>query len=225
MSAKVQRLRLTYARGLPQRYVSHLDMMRFWERALRRAQLPIAYSEGFSPHAQITLGPPLGVGMTGRAEMLDLFLHTPVPATEARERIQAQLPAGVEISSAEEVELGAPSLQASLRAIDYRFYLNETADLDAIVERIAFFLASSSVPWEHQRDKETRRYDLRPLVLTLNLEREDEAGAEAVVAARLRAEESGTARPDQVALALGIADEVRLIERAALIVATPAPSR
>ena len=223
MSAKVQRLRLTYARGLPQRYVSHLDMMRFWERALRRAQLPISYSEGFSPHAQITLGPPLGVGMTGRAEMLDIFLHTPLPPADARARIQAQLPVGVEINAAAEIEPGAPSLQAQLRAIDYRFYLDDAADLDAIVERIAFFLASSSVPWEHQRDKETRRYDLRPLVLALSLDRDGADGP--VLEARLRAEESGTARPDQVALALDIAAHVRLIERAALIVASPAGTR
>ena len=223
MSARVQRLRLTYARGLPQRYVSHLDMLRFWERALRRAHLPVAYSEGFTPHPQIALGPPLGVGMTGRAELIDIFLHTPIAPGEARERVAAQMPAGVTIASAEEIEMAAPALQAQVRAAEYRFLLAAHADLGAVDDRIAAFLASSSVPWEHQRDKETRRYDLRPLVLTLALDREDNGGP--AVLARLRAEEGATARPDQVALALGIADEVRLIERAALILAAATPAR
>jgi radical SAM-linked protein len=223
MSARVQRLRLTYARGLPQRYVGHLDMLRFWERALRRARLPVAYSEGFTPHPQIALGPPLGVGMTGRAELIDVFLHTRVPVDEARALIAAQMPAGVTIEGAKEVDLAAPALQAQVNAAEYRFLLTEGADLDAVVERIAYLLASSSLPWEHQRDKETRRYDLRPLVLTLALDRDAEDGA--AIQARLRAEERATARPDQVALALGVAENVRLIERTALILAAAASTR
>lgn len=223
MSARVQRLRLTYARGLPQRYVSHLDMLRFWERALRRAHLPVAYSEGFTPHPQIALGPPLGVGMTGRAELIDIFLHTPVAPDEVRDRVAAQMPEGVTIASSEEVPLAAPALQAQVRATEYRFLLTADADLAGVEERIAGFLASSSVPWEHQRDKETRRYDLRPLVLSLVLQRGAADGP--AVIARLRAEEGATARPDQVALALGIADRVHLIERSALILASATTAR
>lgn len=55
---KVQRLRITFARGDEMKYITHLDMMRFWERALRRAGLPVAYSEGFSPHPQIAIAAP-----------------------------------------------------------------------------------------------------------------------------------------------------------------------
>ncbi len=56
---KAQRLRVTFSRGDELRFITHLDVMRFWERALRRANLPVAYSEGFSPHAQISLAAPL----------------------------------------------------------------------------------------------------------------------------------------------------------------------
>jgi len=223
MSAKVQRLRITYARGLPQRYVSHLDMIRFWERALRRARLPVAYSEGFTPHPQIALGPPLGLGMTGRAELLDVFLSERVLPDAAAAQLREQMPQGIEIVALEEVPLEGPALQALVRAADYRMYLRPDADLDAVFERIAFFLASTTVPWEHQREKEIRRYDLRPLVLTLLLDRDAETGP--AVLARLRAEEGATARPDQVARALEIADDVTLIERVGIVLATPAAPR
>ena len=62
------------------KYITHLDMMRFWERALRRADVPLAYSEGFSPHAQISLAAPLAVGTTSEAELMDVFLAEPMHA-------------------------------------------------------------------------------------------------------------------------------------------------
>ena len=58
---KVQRLRVTFTRGEQVKYITHLDLMRFWERALRRAEIPVAYSEGFSPHPQLALAAPLAV--------------------------------------------------------------------------------------------------------------------------------------------------------------------
>ena len=74
MSAKLQRLRVTFTRGEEMKYITHLDLMRFWERALRRAELPVAYSEGFSPHAQIALAAPLPVGTTSDCELMDVFM-------------------------------------------------------------------------------------------------------------------------------------------------------
>lgn len=216
MSLKVQRLRASYARGPQLRFVSHLDMMRFWERALRRAHLPVSYSEGFTPHAQIALGAPLSVGMTGRAELLDVFLSEALPPHEFRTRLQAQLPVGLELRSVCEVPLSQPAIQAELRAAEYAIALRAGTDLDAAQAHIDTLLASASLPWEHRREKDTKRYDLRPLVLALRLERHDGAG---VVVARLRAEEGGTGRPDQVASALALADAVVGIERTALFLA------
>ena len=66
----MHRLRLKFSRGEKLKYLSHLDLMRLWERALRRAGLPAAYSEGFSPHPRISLASPLAVGVTSRAELM-----------------------------------------------------------------------------------------------------------------------------------------------------------
>lgn len=219
MSAKVQRLRVEYARGRELQYVAHLDMLRFWERTLRRARLPVAYSEGFTPHPQINLGAPLAVGQTGRAELLDVFLAEVWPPERFREALERQLPPGLTITCVVEVPLEEPSLQSQLRAAEYELQLASDADLDAIAQRITAFLAAETFPWEHVREKETRRYDLRPLVLALRLDRREDQPS---VFARLRAEEGATARPDQVAAALGFSAALRHVERLALILATQA---
>ncbi|HLZ72059.1 MAG TPA: TIGR03936 family radical SAM-associated protein [Dehalococcoidia bacterium] len=222
MSAKVQRLRLSYARGHELQYVSHLDMLRFWERTLRRAHAPVAYSEGFTPHPQINLGPPLAVGQTGRAELIDVFLAEAWTPERFRDALAPQLPPGLSLARVAEAPLEEPSLQSQLRAAEYELQLQPGADLGAIEQRIAAFLAAETFPWEHVREKETRRYDLRPLVLDLRLERRADGP---VLTARLRAEEGATARPDQLAAALGIAAALRHIERAALILAAPVARR
>ena len=68
------RLRVRFGRGPEVKFISHLDVMRFWERAFRRARIPLAYSEGFSPHPRISLAAPLPVGVTSEAELMDVMV-------------------------------------------------------------------------------------------------------------------------------------------------------
>ncbi len=219
MSARVQRLRVTYSRGAQLQYVSHLDMMRFWERVLRRAQVRVSYSEGFTPHAQIAMAAPLSVGMTGLAELIDIFLAEPLVASDLRSRLEAKIPIGMAIVDVAEVPLLDPSLQSLVRAVVYELTLSDDADANQVEARVADLIAADSFPWEHKREKQTKRYDLRPLVYELRLERRPAAN---VLMARLRAEESGTGRADQLAAALGISDQIAHIERTGLVLATAA---
>lgn len=218
MSAKLQRLRFTYSRDSAARFISHLDMMRFWERALRRAHLPVSYSEGFTPHAQIALAAPLSVGMTSEGELLDVFLSERLEPAEARSRLAAQLPLSFNLLSVEELDVGAPSAQALLQAVEYRFTLTADTDITALRERIEAFLAADSVPWEHRREKDVKRYDLRPLVQSLRLV---VSNGTPTLEAVLGAAEGASARPDQVAAALGIADDQRTIHRVCLLLRQP----
>ena len=115
MRLKVQRIRVTFSRGEATKYITHLDMMRFWERALRRAELPVAYSEGFSPHAQIALAAPLPVGTTSAGELMDVFLAERIAPRTLISGITPQLPEGIAVVDADEVGLALPALQADVR--------------------------------------------------------------------------------------------------------------
>ncbi len=217
---KAQRLRVTFTRGEDIKYITHLDLMRFWERALRRAGVPVAYSEGFSPHAQISLAAPLPVGTTSEAELMDVFLAEHVAPRSLIQSVSPQLPPAIEIRSVEEVGLSLPALQADVRFAEYD--VDVSGDAGAAQPAIDRFLAAASVPWEHKREDEVRSYDIRPLVESIEV-----AGAEGGVTRlrmRLRNDNNGSGRPEQVAAAVGLGAPLR-IHRTRLVLAGSSPAR
>jgi radical SAM-linked protein len=109
------RLRLVFAKKPQVKYISHLDLVLVWERALRRAQIPLAYSQGFNPRPKIQVASGLPLGTTGSAEILDIIVTEPVAPEEALKRIGATVPNGIALRTVEEVPLKAPSLQPLLR--------------------------------------------------------------------------------------------------------------
>jgi len=96
-SGTMQRLRFRFGRGEELKYISHLDLMRLWSRALRRAGLPVAYSEGFSPHPKISLAAPLPIGVTSEAELMDITLWKPVSPHFAMKSLVPRLPRGIDL--------------------------------------------------------------------------------------------------------------------------------
>src|SRR3989304_4165372 len=106
------RLRVRFGRGPEVKFISHLDVMRFWERAFRRARIPLAYSEGFNPHPRISLAVPLAVGVTSEAELMDVFVSRTVSPHWFTDAVRQQLPAGIEILGVQQVGLNLPSLQS-----------------------------------------------------------------------------------------------------------------
>ncbi len=117
MNVSPSRYRLTFSKGEEVKYISHLDLMRSLERALRRADLPLDYSLGFNPRPKISIAAPLAVGVTGTAELMDVILYRPVDPQSLLERLNASLPGGVRILAARNVPLrcnhwsGPPSMR------------------------------------------------------------------------------------------------------------------
>lgn len=225
---KVQRIRVTFSRGDQLRYITHLDLMRAWERALRRAEIPIAYSEGFSPHAQISLAAPLAVGVTSDAELMDVFLAERVAPRELLRRLADQLPTGLAATAAHEVALALPALQAEVRAAEYEVDVcgggasGAAIDPAATQQAVDAFLAAESVPWEHRREDEVRSYDIRALVRSIEVEELPPGGVR--LRMRLKNDSSGSGRPEQVVAALGLPAPSR-IHRTGLELAGRSPSR
>ena len=213
----MHRLRLKFSRGEKLKYLSHLDLMRLWERALRRAGLPAAYSEGFSPHPKISLASPLAVGVTSRAELMDVFLNRTVSPGLFMEKVVPQLPDGIEILEVSPVNIQAPSLQSRLRQAEYLVELETDREAGQITAELKSLLAKDSLPWHHSRDTGERFYDLRPLVEDLWLVEIKESSCR--IGMLLRCDSSGTGRPEQVARALNFTQPPTCIERTKLIFA------
>ena len=202
------------------KYITHLDLMRFWERALRRAGLPVAYSEGFTPHPQISLAAPLPVGTTSDAELMDVFLSERVTPKAFLSTAASQLPPGIALTAAEEVGLALPSVQADVRFAEYE--VATTGEPTDARSKIDAFLAATSVPWEHRRQDEVRSYDIRALVEHIDLR--DAPAGEVRLRMRLRSDTTGSGRPEQVLAALRLPPPSR-IHRTKVVLAGTSPAR
>ncbi len=198
----MQRLRIRFSRGEEVKYISHLDLMRFWERALRRAQVPLAYSEGFTPHPRISLAAPLALGVTSEAELMDITITRWVTPHWFTSAISQQLPAGIKVLGVYQTAMVMPSLQSQVRMAEYRVVVDPAPGRTAAEEAIDRLLALEDMPWSHHRDTGERKYNLRALVDDLWIS--EWTSEQAVIGMRLRCDSGGSGRPEQVCLALGL---------------------
>jgi radical SAM-linked protein len=208
---KVQRLRVTFARGEEVKYITHLDLMRFWERALRRAGIPLAYSEGFSPSPRLALAAPLPVGVTSAGELMDVYLAKRVTSQHFIKAASDQVPPGIAVLEVREVGLGLPSLQSQVRWAEYQVDVLTDRSADDAKRAVEGLLASESIPWQHQREREVRRYDLRPLVQDVWVEALEDGRC--ALGMRLRTDSQASGRAEQVAAALGFQTPTRIHRR------------
>jgi radical SAM-linked protein len=217
----MQRLRLRFGRGQPVRFISHLDTMRCWERALRRASVPLEYTQGFTPHPKLAVAAPLPVGVTSDAELMDIWLRKWLPPQSAMMRLRRELPAGFTVEEMWEVPESGPALQAMVQRARYVCTATHARGLDAAQEAVAAFLESDSVVHRFERAEEARSVDLRPLVHSLEVF--DGEGGACRVEMHVSTGQQGSARPDHVLRVLGFELPALSIRRVELELGYPEP--
>ena len=201
---RLQRLRVTFSRGTDVKYCSHLDLMRLWERALRRAGLPLAYSEGFTPHARIALASPLPVGVTSEGELMEVYLRKRVSPHFFLDQIRPQLPAGIDISRVGEANIATPSLQALVRFAEYQVATETQQTQQEVEARIASLLSQKQVLIERRRPGGAKPLDLRALVEQIWVETMEPGRC--ILGMVLRTDSHGAGRADEVVSALGLGE-------------------
>ena len=206
-----QRLRLRFAKGEPLKYISHLDLARTWERVFRRARLPVAHSQGFNPRPRFQIAAALPVGVTGRGELLDIWLLESLAPEELLGRLRPTLPRGLEVQEASEVDLRAPSLQSQLRTASYRVAVSSPETVEAIAARVQALMALATVPRQRHHKGKWQTYDLRPLIQQVDVQPGEEG--EQVLLMRLQASPQGAGRPDEVLAVLGLTLAPHRLER------------
>lgn len=205
------RIRITFSKQGWLVYSSHLDLMRLWERAIRRAGAPLAYSGGYNPRPKLQLARALPLGHAGEAELIDVWLEERVSQEQFSKSLVPVLPSGLSVSRVREVDPGAPAMQTQVVATEYRVSVDWNRSRDSAEARVEQLLAAQELP--HQR--RGKRYDLRPLIESLQLE--GVSNGKAVLAMRLSARPGATGRPEAVLDALGMGDAFARYYRTALI--------
>lgn len=211
----MQRLRIKFSRGEEIKFISHLDIMRLWDRAFHRARIPLAYSEGFNPHPKMSLAVPLAVGVTSEAELMDIVVARTVSPHWFTQAMSQQLPPGIDILGVFQTGLNIPSLQSQVRFAEYRVEAETTETAAREMEStVAALLSQEHLPWHHHRDTGQRSYDLRALINELRLVSVSASGC--TLEMKLRCDSGGAGRPEQVVLALGITQHPLSIHRTRL---------
>jgi radical SAM-linked protein len=163
-------VRIVYAKEGPAKYLSGLEIQSLWGRSLRRAGLPVSYSQGFNPAPRLSLAPALAVGTDSDCEFIEAEFSLPVVASELPSILPPHLPAGVRVVSARMVPPGTPRLSDFDMASTYSLSplpglpLPEEATPERAAERLAAFRASERFPLTLVRESQATEVDLRPLV-------------------------------------------------------------
>jgi radical SAM-linked protein len=201
------RIRITFVKQGALRYTGHLDLHKLWERAARRAELPLAYSQGFHPQPKMNMAAALPLGFSSRCEVMDMKLEHDIPLTDLPTRLNGTLPSGLQVVEVEQVDERAPALQTQVASAEYEVTLTEHSDRSELEHKIESVIESKAIP----RERRGKMYDLRPLLEELKLYPNDQ------IFMRLAAREGATGRPEEVLDVLGIAFEGTRIERTRLI--------
>ncbi|MEM7345396.1 MAG: TIGR03936 family radical SAM-associated protein [Chloroflexota bacterium] len=209
------RIRLHFAKKSQVKYISHLDLALSWERALRRAQIPLAYSQGFNPRPKMQVASGLPLGTTGRAEIMDITLTESIDLETSLERIQATLPVGIGLHAIEEIPARSPALQSLLRQAEYEVIVETDLSEMMLTDRIQTLLEADQILQTRIRRKKEETFDLRPWVHDLRLISMTNNDAQLYM--RLTAGQFGNLRPEQLLKALGLEDNWANIERTRLI--------
>ena len=193
----MQRVRIHYRKGEELQYIGNLDLHRIWERTFRRAQIKLAYSQGFHPQPRMHQACPLRLGFTSQVELLDFWCDSEESLAELQEKLVKTVQPGIEIVELTNVPLKSPPLQSIVESVVYNVYLDQSHDLDDISGKIEELNKADRC----MRERRGKPYDLRSLLLKLSL---DTSAQPAMITMQLSALPGATGRPEEVLDELGI---------------------
>ncbi len=142
------------------KFLSHKELMRVIARAFRRAQISLAYSQGFHPHPLLSFGPSLPVGMAGLSELFDVRLTKEWPTSELEKRFSSYLPQGMELVKIKSIPIKEPSINAAVISADYEIEWPEESDEPGDFN--ASILSRDKIVIQRKTGKGIKEIDLRP---------------------------------------------------------------
>ena len=174
------KIRIKFRKYGVMKFIGHLDIMRYFQKAMRRADIDICYSEGFSPHQIMSFAAPLGVGITSDGEYLDIEVHSSKSTRETLADLNSTMVEGVEITGYVKLPDNAKTAMSLVAAADYRLFFKEGYDIpftksEAEQAIEAYFTKPAEVLITKQTKKSEKIMDLKQLVYEFKAEGTEEA--------------------------------------------------
>ena len=164
------KVRIKFSKTGHMKFVGHLDTMRYFQKALRRSGLPVAFSGGYSPHMIMSFAAPLGVGTTSLGEYFDMELTETVPTDEIERRLNEAMTEGVSVRSARKVEDGkASTAMALVAAADYLVRFRSGKEpVSFWQEKIAGFIGQEQIIVTKKTKRSEKTVDIRPYIYQMD---------------------------------------------------------
>jgi len=197
----------------PVKFISHLDLSRAFERAFRRASLPLAFSQGFTPRPKISFSTALPVGTTSSGEYLDVEFNEEISPEEVVARLNSVLPVGIKILQADNTE-GKPELSL-INCARYKVIITGVFCKEELEKALKLLLDKEHIVVTKVTKKNTKQIDIKPLIHNISLIRKDKQ--QALLEMDLAVGQQGNLAPpvvvDELAKILGVGLEVESIHR------------
>lgn len=160
------KIRIKFTKTGPIRYIGHLDVMRYFQKLNRRADIDVKYSTGFSPHQIMSFAAPLGVGLESYGEYVDIEVNTTKSSKDAIEALNAASVEGITITGYVKLNDNAPNAMSCVAVADYKVKIKDNYKpmTNNIKEAFEKFLNQSSIVVEKATKKSVMEVDLRPLI-------------------------------------------------------------
>jgi len=165
------KLRIKFSKYGVMKFIGHLDIMRYFQKAIRRADIDIAYSAGFSPHQIMSFAAPLGVGLESCGEYFDIEADSVTNADDMKERLNAVMADGIHVESIRRLPDNAGNAMASVAAAKYaiRFDPSFQVPFD-LKQAVKVFMEQESIPVTRQTKRSVKEMNLKPYIYEMNVE-------------------------------------------------------
>lgn len=197
----MERIRITFEKTGAMRYTSHLDLQKVWIRALLRAKLPLAYTQGFHPTPKVAYAWPLPLGWGTQGELMDIWLDDPdgkeADAETFIRDVNRSMPAGLKILDIEKLPYSDPALTIIIQSAVYLITFPERISQEELNKKMAALMSQETI----ERERRGKIYDMKPLVEEWEVIPDLDSGAALKV--QMAARDSAMGRPDELAAALG----------------------
>ena len=172
------KVRIKFKKYGVMKFIGHLDIMRYFQKAMRRADIDIAYSEGFSPHQIMSFAAPLGVGIISKGEYLDIEVHFSKSSRESVDALNATMVEGVEVVSFKKLDDHAKTAMAIVAAADYNMYYKDGYEVPLTVDELhvkrkEFYELPTEILITKKTKKSEKIMDLKQLVYDFQVKEQD----------------------------------------------------
>ena len=165
------KIRIKFSKQGVMRFIGHLDIMRYFQKAMRRAHIDIAFTEGFSPHMIMSFAAPLGVGLTSNGEYMDIEIRTPISSEDAIRQLNEVMVEGMKVLSFRQIEEGKAGKAMSLvAAADYTVSFRPGYEPEGDWQsRLEEFIQKDSILVLKKTKKSEVETDIRPMIYQLSV--------------------------------------------------------